>query len=347
MGVFSSSCGRCSIKKFAVILAGGRGERFWPLSQPDLPKQFLTIFDDRPLLIQTLERIFGYFTRSERLLIIPRELKKITVKYVGKENIVIEPLRRNTAPAICLAALVLRQRFGNGVMHVMPADHIIKPKNAFLGALRYGQVLAEKGYLVTYGIKPVRPETGYGYVRIGEQIGSRGKNAAFHGAGFTEKPGASTARRYLRSRRYLWNSGIFTFAVGTILGEIQNFVPRVYNGVSRFLASGRIGHFRRVPDISIDYGVMEKSKRLCVVQGNFAWDDVGSWLALERYFGKDRQDNILIGDARGIEVADSIMFSQEVPLRAYDVQGLIVVVSKHGVLVCRKERAQDLKKLLK
>lgn len=294
-----------------------------------------------------MQRISGNFTRSERLLIIPRELEKLTMKYVGKENIVIEPLRRNTAPAICLAALVLRQRFGNGVMHVMPADHIIRPKKLFLSALRYGQTMAEKGFLVTYGIKPVRPETGYGYIRTGERISKRGKNMAFHGAGFTEKPSLSIAKKYLRSRRYLWNSGIFTFAVDTILDEIQSFVPEVYEGVSRFLASGRINHFRRVPDISIDYGVMEKSKRLCVVQGNFDWDDVGSWLALERYFGKDRQGNILIGDAQGVEVANSIMFSQDVPLRAYGLQDVIVVVGKRGVLVCKKERAQDLKKLLK
>jgi mannose-1-phosphate guanylyltransferase/mannose-6-phosphate isomerase len=317
------------------------------LSQPDLPKQFLTIFDNSPLLIQTIHRIAGDFTRTERLLIIPRELKKLTINHVGKENIVLEPVRRNTAPAICLAAMVLRRRFGDGVMHVMPADHIIRPKSAFLQALRYGQGLAERGYLVTYGIKPIRPETGYGYIKIGEQMGKHGKNKAFRGAGFTEKPGMATARKYLHSKRYLWNSGIFTFSIGTILEEIEYFVPRIYQGVSRFLTHRKTGYFRHVPDISIDYGVMEKSNRLCVVQGDFEWDDVGSWFALERYFSKDRNGNIQIGNARGVEVENSIMFSSDVPLRAYDVHDLIIVVARQGVLVCRKERAQDLKKLLK
>ena len=330
-----------------MILAGGRGERFWPLSQPDFPKQFLTIFENKPLLIQTIQRIAGHFKKNERLLIIPKELKRLTVKHVGKENIVVEPLRRNTAPAICLAAMVLHKKHGNGVMHVMPADHLIRPKNAFLSALRYGQRLAENGYLVTYGIRPTRPETGYGYVRLGRKLGTLRRNTSYAGAGFREKPNTGTARKYVRSKRYLWNSGIFTFSIETMLEEIQNFVPAVYKGVERFLARGKKKDFQRVPDISIDYGVMEKSNRLCVVQGNFEWDDVGSWLALERYFDKDRTKNILIGDARGIEMKDSILCSQDIPLRAYDVEGLIIVVSNHGVLVCKKERAQEIKKLLK
>jgi mannose-1-phosphate guanylyltransferase len=330
-----------------VILAGGRGERFWPLSQPDFPKQFLSIFDDKPLLIQTLQRIASHFKRNERLLIIPGELKKLTVKYVGRENIILEPLRRNTAPAICLAAMRLHKRFGPGVMHVMPADHIIRPKSAFINALMYGQKLAQEGRLVTYGIKPTRPETGYGYIRLGGKLGSHHKNVAYEGARFTEKPRASTAKRYVQSKRYLWNSGIFTFSIETILGEIRNLAPKVYYGVKRFVELGKVGCFRRVPDISIDYGVMEKSDRLCVIKGNFGWDDVGSWLALERYFTKDRKGNILIGDAHGIKINDSLLYSEHLPLRAYDVEGLVVVVSRSGVLVCKKTRAQELKKLFK
>ena len=296
-------------------------------------------------MIQTLQRVASHFKRNERLLIIPRELKKLTVEYVGRENIVLEPLRRNTAPAICLAAMKLHRKFGGGVMHVMPADHIIRPKAAFINALTYGQKLAEDGRLVTYGIKPTRPETGYGYIKLGSKFGSYHKNVAYEGAGFTEKPRASMAKKYVRSKRYLWNSGIFTFSIETILDEIKNLVPEVYDGVKRFVRRGKVGYFRRVPDISIDYGVMEKSDRLCVVQGNFGWDDVGSWLALERYFAEDRKGNILIGDAHGVEIDNSILYSQHLPLRAYDVEGLIIVVSQNGVLVCKKNRAQELKKL--
>ena len=317
------------------------------MSQPDFPKQFLSIFGGKPLLIQTLERVRSHFRKDERLLIIPKELAKLTQEYAVRENIMLEPMRRNTAPAICLAAMNLRQRFGSGVMHVMPADHLIRPKTAFISALKYGQRLAESGGLVTYGIKPERAETGYGYIKLGEQIGSRRGNAAFKGAGFTEKPDKNTAKKYVKSERYLWNSGIFTFSIETILDELENFVPKVYEGVARYLATRKLVHFKRIPDISIDYGVMEKSNRLCVVRGNFHWDDVGSWLALERYFEKDRGNNIMLGNARGIDVRNSIMYSQDVPLRAYDIEGMIIVVSRQGVLVCNKERAQELKKLLK
>ncbi len=330
-----------------MILAGGRGERFWPLSQPSFPKQFLTIFDNKPLLIQTLQRIEGNFKKNERLLIIPKELKALTRKYVGRENIAVEPVRRNTAPAICLAGMILRKKFDSGVMHVMPADHLIRPRKAFIGALMYGQRLAEDGYLVTYGIRPDRPETGYGYVKLGRRMGTHGGNKSYAGAGFTEKPNLTRARQYVRSRRFLWNSGIFSFSMDTILGEIKGYVPDVYRGVEKFLAHRKVRHFERVPDISINYGVKEKSRRLCVVEGNFGWDDVGSWMALERYFKKDGKRNVLVGDARGVQIEDSIMFSRDVPLRAYDVKGLIVIVSQHGVLVCKKERAQDLKKLFK
>jgi mannose-1-phosphate guanylyltransferase len=330
-----------------VILAGGRGERFWPLSQPDFPKQFLTIFDNKPLITQTLQRVASRFKKNERLLIIPKALTKLTKQYVGKEHMIVEPMRRNTAPAICLAAMVLRKRHGDGVMHVMPADHLISPKRAFLSALKYGQILAQEGYLVTYGIKPTRPETGYGYIRLGGLIGSSRKNKAYDGAGFTEKPNVLKAKKYVQSKRYLWNSGIFSFGIETMLAEIKRLVPEIYDGVKKYVDRGKMSYFRRVPDISIDYGVMERSSCLCVVQGDFQWDDVGSWLALERYFRKDRKGNILIGDARGIGLKDSIMYSEDVPLRAYDIEDLIIVVSKHGVLVCKKERAQELKKLFK
>ncbi|UCD20502.1 MAG: mannose-1-phosphate guanylyltransferase [candidate division WOR-3 bacterium] len=335
------------MRKFAVVLAGGRGERFWPLSQPHCPKQFLTIFDDKPLLTQTLERIGGYFKKSERLLIIPSELRALTRKYAGKENVVVEPVRRNTAPAICLAGMALRKKYGGGIMHVMPADHLIRPKSAFISALKYGQKLAENGYVVTYGIRPARPETGYGYVKLGRRLGVSRNNRAYRGAGFTEKPSAVRARQYIKSGRYLWNSGIFTFCIKTILEEMKSFVPQVYRGVEKYVAGGVVNNFGRVPDISIDYGVMEKSRRLCVVEGHFNWDDVGSWLALDRYFTRDKKKNIVIGDARGLDVKDSIVFSRNIPLRVDGVKGLIVIASPDGVLVCRKDRAQDLKKLLK
>lgn len=315
------------------------------MSQADFPKQFLSLFNNTPLIVQTMNRIESHFRKKERVLIIPNDLKKLTYKYIGREYTIIEPMRRNTAPAICLAAMILQQNYGDGVLHIMPADHLIKPRRNFITALELGQELATKGYLVTYGIEPDRPETGYGYIRIGKRISVCNKINAFKGKGFTEKPFLSKAKQYIRSEKYLWNSGIFSFRIKDILKEIKKFIPAVYTGVTNYLMTKKKSYFQRIPDISIDYGVMERSKKLCIVKGNFVWDDVGSWLALERYSKKDKNGNIIIGDAKGLEITDSIMYTYGIPLKAYGIKQLIVVVSPSGVLVCKKEKAPDLKRL--
>jgi len=281
-------------------------------------------------------------------LIIPEELKKITRKYIGKERMITEPMRRNTGPAICLAAMQLFNENGDGIMHVMPADHLISPQKKFLASLNFGSDLAKNGDLVTYGIVPDRPETGYGYIRIGKRSKARRSITAFKCAGFTEKPSVYNAKKYLKSKKYLWNSGIFTFGIRTILTEMKKYIPHVYHNTEKFLETGKLTYFKKIPDISIDYGVMEKSRKLSVVRANFHWDDVGSWLALERFFKTDRQGNIILGDVKGLEISDTIMYtSNNIPLRVYDVQNMIIVVSPRGILVCSKKRAAALKELLR
>lgn len=317
------------------------------MSQPDFPKQFLSIFKGKPLINQTIERITGDFKKGERILIIPEELKKITRKFVGGERIIIEPMRRNTTPAICLVAMVLKKEYGDGIMHIMPADHLITRYKDFIEALKFGGDLAEQGFLVTYGIKPTRSETGYGYIKVGKRICAYKNIVAFEGAEFKEKPSLNKAKMYIKTDRYLWNSGIFSLRIEQILKEIEKFTPEVYRGVANYLQTGKKAYFSQISDISIDYGIMEKSDRLCVVKGNFRWDDVGSWLALERYFKKDKSRNILIGNTMGLEIEDSIVYTYGVPVKVYGIKGLIVVVSPRGVLVCKKGRASDLKKLLR
>jgi mannose-1-phosphate guanylyltransferase len=340
-----------NLKRFAIILAGGRGERFWPMSRPDMPKQFLTIFNNKPLIQQTLERLNGFFKNDERILIIPRQLKTITRRFATGSTIFIEPMRRNTAPAICLAAMTLERKYGDGIMHVMPADHMIRPTSLFLKALACGEDHAVKGRLITYGIKPTRPETGYGYIRVGERAGkSKPGSKAFPvytSDGFMEKPALKRARRYLNSGKYLWNAGIFTFRISTLLGEIKQHIPAVFEGVREYMATKNIRYFARIPDVSIDCGIMEKSSKINVILGKFTWDDVGSWSALGRYFKKDARRNICIGNAMGLEMKDTYIYTYGAPVRVYGVNSLIIVASPYGTLVCKKEKAADLKKLLK
>jgi mannose-1-phosphate guanylyltransferase/mannose-6-phosphate isomerase len=306
------------------------------------------VFNNTPLIVQTFKRLKTSFKKDERILIIPEALKKLTRRYLGKERMITEPVRRNTGPAICLAAMQLFSEHGDAIMHVMPADHIISPQNKFLAALNFGGKLAQSGNLVTYGIVPDRPETGYGYVKIDKKIKANRSIIAFKGAGFTEKPSLPKAKKYLKSKRYLWNSGIFTFSIGTILNEMKKFIPHVYHNTEKFLRTGNLNYFKKTPDISIDYGVMEKSDKLSVIRADFRWDDVGSWLALERFFRADHQGNIILGDIKGLEIRDTIMYtSDNIPLRVYDVKNMIIVVSSKGILVCSKKRAAALKELLR
>jgi mannose-1-phosphate guanylyltransferase len=317
------------------------------LSQSHFPKQFISLFNNKPLINQTIERIEDYFKPAQRFLVIPEELKKITKRFVGKENLLIEPARKNTAPAICLCAMILEKRFGDGIMHIMPADHMIGDKRKFIKCLKFGEEMADKGFLVTYGIIPDRPETGYGYIKIGKKIYAKGKIIGFYGEGFTEKPSLIKARHYLKTKRYLWNSGIFTYKISVLLEEVRRYLPEVYHGVSQYLRSKNRAYFEKIPAISIDYGIMEKTRRICVIKSNFGWDDVGTWLALERYFKKDSNNNIFIGNIIGLETKDSIIYTNNMPVRLYGIKGLVVVASPDGVLICRKERAADIKRILK
>lgn len=316
------------------------------MSQPEFPKQFVSIFNNRPLINQTIDRIKDYFKKDRRFFVVPEELRGVIKRFVGAENILIEPARRNTAPAICLCAMVLRKNFGDGIIHIMPADHIIKDKRRFIEYLKFGESMAQQNFLVTYGITPNRPETGYGYIKIGEKIKTEKGITGFYGQGFKEKPSFERAKQYLKEKKFLWNSGIFTYKISTVLDEIKKFVPDVYEGVLNYLRFKDKKYFEKISNISIDYGIMEKSHRICVVRSDFDWDDVGTWLALERYFQKDHNDNIFIGDVLGLETKGTIVYTNNMPVRVYGINGLVVAASPKGVLVCKKERTPDLKKLI-
>lgn len=307
----------------------------------------MTIFNQRPLINQTIDRIKNHFPVNRRYLIIPAALSRITRRHTRRETIIIEPLRRNTAAAICLAAKSIFLQHGDSIVHVMSVDHIIEPARAFNEALSFGTKLALAGYLVTYGITPDRPETGYGYIKVGRKIVSYRHHTAYQVVAFKEKPTLPVARRYLANRRYLWNAGIFTMRISVLLHEMKCLAPRVLTAVEKYLATGRAGQFARAPDIAIDYAVMERSKRLAVVRSTFRWDDVGSWLALERFFPADAAGNIRLGDAQGLDITNSIMYTTGIPIRAYGIQDLIVVATPDGILICHKSKAALIKNLLK
>ncbi len=315
------------------------------MSQPDFPKQFISVFYRKPLINLTIDRIERYFKKDEILMVVPEELVNITKKFTGSKNIIVEPARKNTAPAICLAAMHVQKKFGDSIIHIMPADHIIKDNKQFIRCLQFGEKMAAKNLLVTYGIIPDRPETGYGYIKFGEKIAEQGRLQSYCGIGFTEKPTKEKAIIYFKQKKYLWNSGIFTYRISAILNEMKKHIPSVYSGVNEYVRTNNRRYFNSIDAISVDYGVMEKSNRICLIKSTFDWDDVGTWLALDRYFRKDEKNNIVVGDALGLEIKDSIVYTYKVPVRLYGISNVVVVACPRGVLVCRKDRAPDIKRL--
>ncbi|TAK03480.1 MAG: mannose-1-phosphate guanylyltransferase, partial [Candidatus Manganitrophaceae bacterium] len=276
---------------YGVVLAGGSGTRFWPLSREEYPKQLLKIFGNQTLIQATLSRISDLIPSSQIYVVTnPQQAEQIRFQLdptAAGPHFVPEPVGRNTAAAIGLAAIQLRKKFQDGVMVVLSADHFIRKPQAFLDALRVGEALANEGYLVTLGAKPTRPETGYGYIQKGKPFAGHPDGSVVQR--FVEKPDRETAEQYLKGDDYFWNTGIFLWKVSTVLSEIKRFVPELAEGLEQInqkigteQESGMLSQiYPRLPSISIDYAVLEKSDRLAVIPTEMGWEDVGSWSALD------------------------------------------------------------------
>ncbi|MGH9344983.1 MAG: mannose-1-phosphate guanylyltransferase, partial [Terriglobia bacterium] len=285
---------------YAMILAGGSGTRFWPLSRRSRPKQLLKLFGKKSLLVQTLERLHGLippdrtyvFTNEIILDAVRRELPR-----VPRSQIVAEPASRNTAPAIGLAAHEILHRDPRGVMVILPSDHIIAKPDLFRQALAAGyQAASEEGKSIVIGIKPTRPETGFGYIRLGNQ---EGNSRVFSVLQFTEKPPLTTARRYVRSGKYLWNAGMFIWRASTLVANLDRFQPRMAAALRRIAEAGGVRSpktlrrlYPRLENISIDYALMEKIQNVSAVAADIGWSDVGSWAAAHELSAQDGEGNV-------------------------------------------------------
>lgn len=333
---------------YAVLLIGGKGERFWPLSTPDRPKQFLRIFSDKTMVEETVERISPLIPKSKIYFVFPPHLINLLrkeIKGIRSKNLVIEPEGRNTAPAIALAARALSHK-PDAVMAVLPADHLISPKKTFLADLKAAARLAQKGYLVTFGIPPDRPETGYGYIEIDR---SEPLDRGFMVKRFREKPDLRTAKRYLKSRNFFWNSGMFTWTVSSIIEAFSKHHPQIYRGLLAPSASSKaptLRSYAKLEATSVDYAIMEKAKNVAVVPARFRWDDVGSWTALERHLPKGLDKNTRIGKLIVLESEGCIAVTAQGEVALLGVRDLVIVKTKDAVLVCAKDRAADVKKLV-
>ena len=335
---------------YAVILAGGSGERFWPLSTLDRPKQFLDLErTGRSLLRATFERLLGVTEDATRIFVVTaaryRALVQEQLPELAAESLLVEPTARDTAPAIALAALELERRFGSVVMGLFPSDHRVADADAYGTVMRRAiwQATETRG-LLTVGVRPSYAATGYGYIQVGE--GAAG--GAYRVSRFVEKPDADRAKEYLSSARYYWNSGMFLWRSDVILGELERFLPEVAGPLRRAHERGEVdGVFPTLPKISIDYAVLERTDRAYVIPGEFGWDDLGSWSALERLY-RGTEANTVFGAHEGAGSSGNIVYAggAEDLIVTLGVTDLVIVKCGDIVLVARKGNAEDVKQLM-
>jgi mannose-1-phosphate guanylyltransferase len=339
-------------------MAGGVGTRFWPRSRTTRPKQLLNIFGEKTMIQHTAERIQP-IVDPENILIVTNILQAESVArqlpQIERKNILIEPIGRNTAPCIGLAAVHILQKDPDGVMAVLAADHLIKPVDRFCADINFAaEIAAETGACVTIGIVPSRPETGYGYIQFLDYESLGNDRKAYRVKTFAEKPNLDTAKQFLASGDFLWNSGMFIWKASTILKLIEEFLPELHEGLLDIKeVLGKPGYdetvqrvYRSIKGISIDYGVMEKTKEVYVIKSNFEWNDVGSWEEVYQLSKKDPAGNAWTGDHLYVDTSNSLVYSPDKLVALVGVHDLVVVDTPDALLICRRDQAQDVKKIV-
>jgi mannose-1-phosphate guanylyltransferase len=339
---------------YAVVMAGGSGTRFWPLSRASRPKQTLPILGGASMVRQTVERLFPLFDVKQIFVVTGREhshLVRRDLDLLPPDQILDEPLGRDTAAAVGLAATFLEWRDPESAFAVLPADHYIDDPAKFQACLKRGREAARGGALVTVGIKPRFPSTSYGYLNRGARQGE-----VFRVRRFYEKPKLEAAKTFVESGDYFWNGGMFVWESWAILGAIGRYIPALATSLK--VIGGALGtdmlpgvmarEYTRMPRISIDYGVMEKAERVLMVEADFQWDDVGSWAAAAERRGKDQQGNSIEGKCVSSETKDSLVLSTDPNhlVAVHGLEGYVVVHTPDATLVCPKSKAEDLKKLV-
>ncbi len=346
--------------RFVVIMAGGKGERFWPQSRLERPKHLLPIVGDAPMLTQTLRRLDGLVPVENQIIITNAEQRKLVLEVCSElpaENVIGEPIGRDTAAAVGLAALLVGRRSPDAVFAILPADHIIENTAGFQKVLNRAFVCAEsESVLVTIGIKPNIPATGLGYIHKGEVSTSIDGVDVYSVQDFVEKPDLETAKSYLASGEYFWNAGMFIWGVKTVNAAFSQFVPELHNALNNITTGLDKGdaiddvlaeEYPKLEKISIDYALMEKAKNVVTIQSEFDWDDVGEWPAIARHFPKDTSENVSRGDVVLQQSEGNIVYSSDGHLTALlGVEDLIVVHSGDATLICHKDKAQEIKGLV-
>ena len=344
------------MKITALIMAGGRGERFWPKSRKNMPKQFLSLTDDGKTMIQlTVERISSVVDMEDIYIATNKDYKELVrsqLPGIPEKNILCEPVGRNTAPCIGLGAVHMAKKYDDAIMLVLPSGHLIKFNKMFLSVLKDSCDVAEKDRnLVTIGITPTYAETGYGYIKFDSHVM---EGRAYKVDRFVEKPSLEVAKEYLETEEYLWNSGMFVWKLSSILYNLERFMPETFAGLKRIQAS--IGtpeeedvlrkEFAQFQSQSIDYGIMEKAENIYTVPGTFGWDDVGSWLAVERIRKSNEMGNVVSGNIITVGTHNCIIQGEKKLIATVGLEDLVIVDTEDATLICAKDSTADIKKVL-
>jgi mannose-1-phosphate guanylyltransferase len=336
-------------------MAGGKGERFWPLSTRKVPKPFVKLIGNRSMIQMTVDRAMGFVTADHLFVVLGEEHAAVAreqLPQLAAHQFIVEPAGRDTAPCIGFAAVHLRRRDREAVMVVLPADHYVPDVHSFAETMSAAIACARKGdYLVTAGIWPTRPETGYGYIHSTERA-TEMDESCYRVNRFVEKPDEARAGRYLSEGGYYWNSGIFVWRAEVVLRAMELHMPELrarLEGIEEALGVGDAGKvkdlFEGFQRISIDYGLMEKADNVLMMRAGFAWDDVGTWSSLRRTMVLDINGNYVSGRPVCVDTTDCVICGEDVKLGVVGVSNLVVVASKEGVLVCDLRRDQDTRQI--
>lgn len=333
----------------AIVLAGGGGTRLWPLSRDDFPKQFLNFGSGLSLLQKTVKRLLDapfidtliVSTNEHYFSLVQEQLRKIG----ADSRIIVEPVRKNTAPAIALAVKVLESEWNakeTDPVLVVPSDHLIEPEIIFLHALeQIEQTAGSSNKIITFGIRPTKPETGFGYIEIGKKFNA----LAFEAVRFVEKPDLQTAEKYVGNPHFFWNSGMFLFSIRTFWNQLQTYSPRL-SALYQNDLEGTMAQFHEMPDLSMDYAIMEKSKDILVYPLAVSWSDVGSWDSVYEVMEKDENQNVKIGQVLAIDTTNSLIIGGKRIISTIGLNDLLIVETDEAVLISRRGESQRVKALL-
>ncbi|MBI9072815.1 MAG: mannose-1-phosphate guanylyltransferase [Melioribacteraceae bacterium] len=343
------------MEKFAVIMAGGVGSRFWPRSKQAKPKQLIRIFGENTMIQDTVGRLDGLI-KPDHIYVITNKIQRPRVleqlPQIPKGNIIAEPFGKNTAPCIGLAAALVEAKNKDAIMITLPADHLIQDTKGFQDTINTAVDYAyESKGLLTIGIKPTHPETGYGYIQVDDNVVADGIHKVMT---FAEKPNIATAKRFMEVGDFMWNSGMFIWRTDAILNEIEKYMPELHEGLQELKPAIGTDDFDevltkvygQVKSISIDYGIMEKSDKVFLTKGKFDWNDVGSWEAVYRMTEKDENKNACIGDVYTEDTKKSYVFSPKKFTALIGVSNVVVIDTDDALLICKRDKAQNVKEVV-